>query len=166
MKKLLTLILVSAFCIALVGLSYAENAAKGTSAAQPAQAQDKAKPAGATPQMPARQIARPNFAIISGNITNIDTGNPSSQRLEVKNTADDKLHIIEVTPWTNVTKVTDLSELKTGDAVRVMTRTIDNKEVAMSVIFGKIKTVTPPKNIAQPAAAPQQAAVTPSKETK
>jgi hypothetical protein len=81
--------------------------------------------------------------MLYGTITNIDKADPANVKLEVKNEADNTAHIVELTPNTNVTKTTDISELKAGDTVRVMARKMDNKEVAMSVMFGKIKKPVP-----------------------
>jgi hypothetical protein len=129
-------------------------------------AEDEArKPAAPTmaPKAAAREPvamrpARANFAVISGAITKIDNSDPANIKLDVKNDADGIMHTIQLTPWTNITKVTDASELKTGEAVRVMSRKVDDKEVAMGVMFGKIRMIPPPPPARQ-AAAPVTAPV-------
>jgi hypothetical protein len=68
-----------------------------------------------------------------------------------------------------VTKVTDISELKTGEAIRVMCRKVDDKEVAMGVLFGNIKSMPPPRPVgAMPPPVPTkpEAPPTTAKEVK
>ncbi len=111
----------------------------------------------ATPPTAAR---RPNFVIVFGAITKIDTSDQAKTKLEVKSDMDGASHIVEITPWTNVTKVTDVGELKAGDTVRIMARKVDNSEVAMTVVFGKIRNIYAPRATtpAAPPAAPTQGA--------
>jgi len=80
-----------------------------------------------------------NFNMLMGPVTKIDATDPSKIKLEVQNERDNQIHEVEVTPATNVTKVTEISELKVGDTVRTMVRKVDDKEVAMGVMFGKFK---------------------------
>ena len=87
--------------------------------------------------------AKPNFGMIAGTVVNIDNTDPANVKLQVKNDADGSVRTVTVTPWTNITKVTDISELKAGEAVRMMTRKIDDKDVAMGIMFGKVKTPPP-----------------------
>ncbi len=89
-------------------------------------------------------INKTNFGITMGKIIKIDSTNPANIKMEVKNDADNTTHTIDIMPWTSVTKVTDISELKAGDNVRVMTRKTDNKETAMGVMFGKIRNIPKP----------------------
>lgn len=101
----------------------------------------KAAPAVAKPvPMP----AKPNFGMIAGTVVNVDNTDPANVKLQVKNDADGSVRTVTVTPWTNITKVTDISELKSGEAVRMMTRKVDDKEMAMGIMFGKVKTPPPP----------------------
>ena len=97
-------------------------------------------------------MAKPNFGMIAGTITSINTSDPSNVKLSIKNDADNSVHTVTVTPWTNITKVTDVSELKTGEPVRMMTRKVDDKDVAMGIMFGKVKTMPAPTPPAAPAA--------------
>ena len=85
--------------------------------------------------------ARSNFSMLVGTVSKVDTTDPANVKLEVKDDRDSKVHIIEVTPATNVTKVTEISEIKIGDTVRVMARKVDNKEVAMGIMFGIFKKI-------------------------
>jgi len=98
---------------------------------------------------------RPNFGFVTGTISKIDTSDPANVKLEVKSDAKDQTHTIYTTPWTNVTKITDVSELKTGDAVRVMTRTDEDKEMAMNVMFGDIKKMPGPNPMLRPSFPPK-----------
>lgn len=85
-----------------------------------------------------------NFDMVAGVIESIDNTNPSEVKIKVKNNAGDSSRVVAVTPWTNITKVTDVSELKAGEQVRMMTRKVDDKDVAMGIMFGKMKTIPAP----------------------
>jgi len=91
--------------------------------------------------------------MFGGTIEKIDTADPANIKIQVKDDASGISRTISVVPWTNVTKVTDASELKTGDAIRVMVRKIEDKDVAMGILFGKIKNLPPlrPKPVPPPA---------------
>ncbi len=98
----------------------------------------------AAEERPARPAAaatplKPAFAMVFGEVTKIDKSDPARPAIEVKGDVDGKVRRIELTPATSVTKLTDISELKEGDTVRVMARRVDNKEVAISVMFSKFK---------------------------
>ncbi len=116
-----------------------------------------------TKAAPGQAARRPNFSIISGDITKIDNSDPAKPALEIKNSADGTTHKVDITPWTSVTKVTDLTELKTGDTVRIMARKVEDSEVAMTVVFGKIKNLYAPRTarpaVTQAPAAAAQGAV-------
>jgi Cu/Ag efflux protein CusF len=84
--------------------------------------------------------AKANFGMLAGTVTSINNSDPANVKLSVKNDADGSMHTVMVTPVTNITKVTDISELKTGEQVRMMTRKVDDKDVAMGIMFGKVKT--------------------------
>ena len=112
------------------------------------------KTAGATaqkavPKMPVPP--KPNFSMIAGTITSIDNSDPSNVKISVKNDADGSSHIVTVTPWTNITKVTDVSDLKTGEPIRMMARKVDDKDIAMGIMFGKVKTAPVPAHKTLPA---------------
>ena len=104
--------------------------------------------------VPGQTLRRPNFAIIFGKITKIDNSDPAKPKLEVKNDAEGTTHKVDITPWTNVTKVTDISELKTGDSVRILARKVEDGEVAMTVVFGKIRNISAPRTARPTVAAP------------
>lgn len=136
--------------IALVIIVLAFSFASVTFAADKkvaAQATSTQKTAATAPVM-----AKPNFGMIAGTITAINASDPSNVKLSVKNDADNSVHTVMVTPWTNITKVTDVSELKTGEPVRLMTRKVDDKDVAMGIMFGKVKTMPAPVTTPAPVA--------------
>lgn len=110
-------------------------------------AADKAvqAPAAAAKTAPARPMPpKANFGMISGTVVSIDNADPANIKLQVKNDADGSVHTVSVTPWTNITKVTDVSELKIGEPIRLMTRKVEDKDVAMGIMFGKMKTMPAP----------------------
>ena len=125
-------------------ISSISNAAEEKKGPRPASA---VAPAGRTPAGLPAGVAprRPNFSVIFGSITKIDNTDPAKPKLEVKSDIDGASHVVELTPWTNVTKVTDASELKTGDTVRITARKVEASEVAMTVVFGKIRNIYAPK---------------------
>lgn len=90
---------------------------------------------------------RPNFNMVTGTIQKIDSSDPANVKIEVKGETDNQVHTVAVMPWTNVSKVTDVSELKNGEMVRVMSRNMDGKEVAMGILFGNIKAAPKPPPI-------------------
>jgi len=155
MRKVIRLAIAVVFCFASVGISIAAD--KESPKKAPAAGAPMANPAKI---MPGKAMPRANFSMLYGTITKIDTSDPANPKLEVKNEADNTTHTVELTPATNITKVTEISELKTGENVRVMARKVDNKEVAMGVMFGKIRkpaprpvrpaTATPPPQAAAP----------------
>jgi hypothetical protein len=153
-RKIFGLLLVVG--VSLLGLSGQAYAAKDTKAPAVKPAATPAK----APVMPARPNVPPlksSFGMITGTLLKVDNADPANVKLEVKNDADQTTHVISLTQWTNVTKVTDVSELKVGETVRAMTRKMDDKEVAMGVMFGKIKPLPRPRPVA-PQASPVAAA--------
>ena len=153
-------ILVGVFAISLfLNLSVIASAAEEkdtTNPAIPAPSTAPKKPVAQTPglsQVPVRSA----FGMIVGTLTKIDTTDPANVKLEVKSDRDNTIHVISIMPWTNITKISDVSDLKTGEAVRIMVRNIDTKETAMGVMFGKIKPVAAPKQLGEGAPAPGQA---------
>ena len=145
MRKLFMYALIGLLSFSLADALYAQTAQKKAAAkTQASQTMPAASP-----------MARPAFAVLFGSVTKIDTSDPAKPKLEIKNDTDGTTHTVELTPWTNVTKVTDILELKSGDNVRLMTRKMEDKEVAMTVVFGKIKNITSSKPVtAAPAAIP------------
>jgi len=130
MKKAFIVLVAAVFCF---GLAQASFAAEKT-AVKAAPAAEKAAPA---------KLPRANFSMLYGTVTKIDASDPANVKVEVKNEADNTTHTVEVLPATNVTKATDIGELKVGENVRVMARKVDSKEVAMGVMFGKIRKPAP-----------------------
>ena len=143
-KRILFAVLVVAVCVLTVSaVSFAAEAKK------PALSPVTPGPQGMKPQMP-----KPAFSMIGGTVVGIDTADPANVKVEVKNDADGTTHLISVTPMTNINKVTDISELKAGDAVRVMSKKSEGNEVAMGIMFGKLAARPMPRPVAA-AAAPQ-----------
>jgi len=144
--------------ILLLNLSAIASAAEEKGAINPAIPEPPApkKPV-AEPPAPAQTPVKSAFGMIVGTITKIDTADPTNVRLEVKSDRDNTIHVISIMPWTNITKISDVSDLKTGEAVRIMARNMDNKETAMGVMFGKIKPVVAPKQLGEGASAAGQA---------
>jgi len=153
-------ILVGIFAMSLLlNLSVIASAAeeKGTiNPAIPAQPTALKKPVAQTPG-PAQAPVKSAFGMIVGTLTKIDTADPANVKLEVKSDRDNTIHVISIMPWTNITKISDVSDLKIGEAVRIMARNMDNKETAMGVMFGKIKPITAPKQLGEGAPAAGQA---------
>ena len=157
MKKVYVLVLTAVLTLALASVAFAAD--QKTTA-------PKAKPAMTAPKMPPvpqpmgpRGAMRSNFNMMLGTVSKIDMSDPANVKLEVKDERDNQLHVVEVTPAANVTKSTEISELKVGDTVRVMARKVDNKEVAMGVMFGKFKKMPAPKMPGQPGVQTPPAAV-------
>jgi hypothetical protein len=117
-----------------------------------------------TPALPAKG----SFSMIGGKLLRIDSSDPANIKLEVKSETDNSTHTVLVTPSTNVTKVTDIAELKAGDTVRVMARRADGKEIAMGVLFGKIKALPAPRpgTVMPPPPVKPQAPPTSAKDLK
>ncbi len=142
MKKLIicSLAMVLAFTFNAVAFG-AEKEATGP---QTKQVQMGPKTAPGQPPMGPRGAMKPNFNMMLGTVSKIDTSDPANVKVELKDERDGNIHTVEVTPATNVTKMTEISELKVGDSVRIMARRVEDKEVAMGVMFGKFKKMTPP----------------------
>ena len=143
MKKLVVAVIAVVLCAACAGFASAADEAKtkAVPAVQKAPILPPATPVKGMP--PARPMGRANVSMLFGTVTNIDAKDPSKVSLEVTTEADKKAHAIEVLPTTTVTKLTDISEVKKGDNVRVMTRKVDDKDVAMGIMFGKIRKPAP-----------------------
>lgn len=90
-------------------------------------------------EMSAVKTKKANIAIMSGTILKIDTLNPQETRLEVKNDKDGTTYTMTAIPSTKVRKVADISEIKTGDMVRIISKKVDDKNIALGLVFGKIK---------------------------
>jgi Cu/Ag efflux protein CusF len=139
MKNLFVALIIASFVVlGLTGPVFSQDSKSGSGAVT---ATEKAPMPQYTPSKPSKPMA----TVLFGSVTKIDNANPADVKLEVKSIADDSIHIVDVPAQVNIVKVTDLSELKTGDTVRVMARNIEGKEVAMNIIFGKLKMLPRPK---------------------
>ncbi|MFA6141707.1 MAG: hypothetical protein WC738_00230 [Candidatus Omnitrophota bacterium] len=133
-RKVVVAALAVASCLAgIYGVSYAADQKAPASVKPMAQT---------TPAKPARPA---NISMFGGTIENIDNSDPANVKIQVKDDATGASRTITVAPWTNVTKVTDITELKKGEAIRTMVRKTGDKDVAMGIMFGKIKTLPPLK---------------------
>ncbi|MFH0763669.1 MAG: hypothetical protein V1927_01540 [Candidatus Omnitrophota bacterium] len=152
-RKAVAVMVVVVFCLTgICGVSYAATAKK-PQAVTPAAAK--------VPAMPPRPS---NINTFSGTIEKIDAADPANIKMQVKDEASGTSRTISVAPWTNITKVTDVSELKTGDAIRVMIRKVEDKDVAMGIVFGKIKNLPPMRPRTAAPATPQAPAKLITKE--
>lgn len=142
MKKLVICSLVVVLALTFSAIAF--GADKEASAPQTKQVQMGPKMVPGQPPMGPRNAMKSNFNMMLGTVSRIDTTDPANVKVELKDERDGKMHTVEVTPATNVTKMTEISELKVGDSVRVMARKVDDKEIAMGVMFGKLKKMTPP----------------------
>lgn len=145
MKRLFIAVFAITVFLGFLAIASADDERK-TEAGGPAVTLKKEWPKVA-PGKPGTMPIKPNFSMVFGSIANIDNRDPAKTVIEVKSEMDNKVHSIEIAPGTSITKVTDSSELKTGDTVRVMTRTVNEKEVAMGLMFGNIRAMprpTPP----------------------
>ena len=110
--SLILVIAILSFC----AVSFAAEMKAPTSAAPKAGTTSPVSKAGMTSPVP----PKPNFGMIAGTVTSVNNVDPANVKLTVKNDADGTVHILSITPWTNITKVTDVSELKEGEQVRIM----------------------------------------------
>lgn len=100
-----------------------------------------------------------NMVFIMGSISKIDTSDPNNAKLTVVNDADKKAHVLELGPRPNIAKLIDISELKEGEKTRIVARAVNDKEIAVSVVTGKIRLPAAPKaglTPAKPAAQKEQ----------
>jgi len=151
-KKALVLVVAVIFCAA--GFAMAADEAKKVAPAKTAVSAASGMTAGnaARPMAP-----KPEFSMISGKIEKINSSDPKNVSITVKNDKDGTSRTLTVMPWTNITKSAEISDLKTGEAVRVMARKAENKEIAMGIMFGKMPTPPPQRQLPPQAAAPAQA---------
>lgn len=163
MKKAFLVLIAVVFCVTLTGLAFAAEAEK---TAKPVV--KSAAPADMPQGMRQAPGMRASFAMIPGTITKIDNSDPANVKIEVKSDADNQTHVITLTPWTNISKMTDVSELKTGEAVRIMARKTEDKVVAMQVLFGKFQNIPAPRPMGEGMARPgrpiQKPVTAPAKE--
>ncbi len=141
MKKLVAVFCMAALSTMLLGDAFGADENKGASGTQqPAQSLRPPKRA-----MPMNK----NIAFISGSISKIDTTVPENVKVEVLNDVDGKSHVVEIGTGTNILKVVEVGELKAGDKARIVARRTGDKEIAISVVTGKLKEMPrPPAPIA------------------
>jgi hypothetical protein len=127
--------------------------------------QKKAPAVAMTPVKKPMQPVKSSVAFLSGTITKVDTTVPNSAKIEITTTNDGKSHVVELAPGVNVVKVIDVSELKSGEKARIMVRKMGDKDVAISVITGKMPEM-PRMKPALPAQSAPAAATPKQQETK
>ncbi len=141
-KKVFSFGLIMILCLSLAAVTMAVDEKKMETS--PIPVMTKTDPTATSQARPMARPMVPSMGMISGTITKINNSDPANSTLEVKSDKDNSLHTITVMPWTNITKITGLSELKTGDSVRVLSRKVNDKDTAMGVVFGDLKKITPP----------------------
>ncbi len=92
-----------------------------------------------------------SMVFILGSISKIDTSDPDNAKLTVVNDSDQKTHVLELGPRPNIAKLIDTSELKEGEKARIVARAVNDKEIAVSVVTGKIRLPAGPKTGLTPA---------------
>jgi len=137
MRKLSVIFFVASLPLMLLSPAFGADENKGAPNTQ--QVAEKMRP----PRGP--MTMDKNISFISGSISNIDATVPESVKVEVINDADGKSHIVELGVGANILKVIEVGELKAGDKARVVTRRVGDKEIALSVVTGKLKEVRMPK---------------------
>jgi hypothetical protein len=88
-------------------------------------------------------LARHKVSMFDGTIEKIDSSDPANTKLFVK-AKDGAEHTVVASPRTNVTRICDVSDLKSGETVRVMARSEEGKDMAVGILFGKIKNLPAP----------------------
>jgi len=137
MRKLAAVFCMAALSIMLLSGAFGADENKGASKAQqPAQS--------LRPPQGSMQTDK-NIVFISGAISKIDATASESVKLEVLNDVDGKSHVVEIGAGTNILKVVEVGELKAGDKARVVTRRTGDKEIAISVVTGKLKEMQMPR---------------------
>lgn len=130
MKKLVILYAIFSLFI-FTALSYGAN--KNTPAAKT----PKATQVTPMPEDIPKNIVPPiKTNILFGEIISIDQANST---VKIKNTVTSEESTVSYTPTTSVTKVTDMSDLKQGDNIRVIYQDASGKKTARAIMFGKIK---------------------------
>lgn len=154
MKKALTVSLIVVLAITLTSIALAAD--KGSVELQAKQGQIVAKTPPGQKLINQSGAVKSNFSMMLGTVSEIDAADPLNIKLKVQNERDNQIHTVEVTPTTNVTKSTEISELKVGDTIRVMARKVNDKEVAVGIMFGKLRSIPTPKPLpAQASPAPK-----------
>jgi hypothetical protein len=87
------------------------------------------------PRPPSAQ--KSTAAVVYGKISKIDRTDPSIITIELVDSRSGKTRVIEAPVAIDVAKITDTSELKPGDNARIFTKSIGDKELAITIIFGK-----------------------------
>lgn len=121
MKKIIFLLVL--FLSIMIGSSFGAEKKE-----QPTKAQAKAQ----SEAMPALKTN-----IVYGEIVSVDMANSA---ITLKNLNNSEQVTVDFNPTTGVTKITDASELKQGDNVRIIYQDQEGKKIARAIMFGKIRT--------------------------
>ena len=139
-RKVFGIILISVFALTSVaGFAIAAEINKTPAA--------KAVSTSKNPAVTIPQPPRTSFRMISGKLIKVNSSDPANASMEVKSDMDNSSHTIAITPQTSITKVTDATDLKAGDQVRVVLRSANDKETAMGIVYGKIQNVPMPPQV-------------------
>ncbi len=136
MKKLVAVFCMAALSAMLLGGAFGADENKSAVPAQ--QPAERMRP----PERPMPMDR--SIAFISGSISKIDAAVPGSVKVELINDVDGKSHVVEIGTATNILKVVEVGDLKAGDKARVVARKIGDKEIALSVVTGKLKEMSRP----------------------
>ena len=149
MKKLVAVFCMAGLSTMLLGGAFGADENKSASPAQQQPVERMRPPQGAMP-------IDKNIAFISGSISKIDATVPENVKVEVFNDVDGKSHVVEIGIGTNILKVAGAGELKVGDKARVVARKAGDKEIALSIVTGKLKELHMPRPAAPPALTPME----------
>ena len=132
MKRLVAVFCMTALSVMLTGGAFGADEAKSAAPTQP--------PAERMRPMPMDR----NVAFIAGSISKIDSTSPENIKVEIVNDMDGKSHVVQLGASTNILKVVDIVDLKAGDKARIVARKDGDKEIALSVVTGKLKEMPRP----------------------
>ncbi|MFC1590654.1 hypothetical protein ACFL42_04090 [Candidatus Omnitrophota bacterium] len=143
-----TLFIFASFCL----LSYPAAMAQDTTPEyEEAPAPAEEAPAPAEDRTDNKEALRKGgFSVLFGVVQHVNMSDPYKPVIRIRSDLDGSEHYVHLSPWTNITKLTDASELKNGDAVRVMTKKRGDEKIAMTVVFGDIKHVANPAMMRRP----------------
>jgi hypothetical protein len=155
-KKVFMLVSVSVFAMTMIALAADENSrpttgrlavdVKTPQSAPATAAVSKISPSAVPmpPRMPGSIPERPVMGMLSGKLVKVDSSDPANVKLDIKSDKDNTVHTLTIMPWTNITRISKVSDLKVGEPVRAISRKIDNKEAAMGIIFGDLEKMKGP----------------------
>jgi len=105
-------------------------------------AQDGSSPAAAKTAV--KKYPSADNGMLIGSIISVDTSDPANPIIEARDESTGAIHKLSTKQWTSVTKICDISDLKPGDSARIIIQKTDGKEIAIGIIFGKVKGLPKP----------------------